>query len=285
MKGKWKLGQAFGIGIYVHWTFGLLILFALLGGGVGGLGVATGILFLLAVFGCVILHELGHSLAARRYGIRTEDITLYPIGGVARLTAMPRRPMEELVIAVAGPAVNVGIAVALVPLVFLTGFLNAWLSGFLMYLLAANIVLVLFNLLPAFPMDGGRVFRALLAMKGGDMVQATNTAAKTGKVMAVLLGLAGLGLFSSLGFPANPMLIFIAVFVWLAGEMERQGVGRMYAPRPQAPFGNGGSFFYTVPPRPDSPPAHRAGEWEVLPPESTFRRRGSGYRVLFHSPR
>src|SRR5215510_1376726 len=185
MLRSWKLGRALGIGIYVHWTFFLLVAYVLytnwgLGGSARAL-YAVGLL--IAVFFCVVLHELGHALMARKFGIATRDITLYPIGGVARLERLPDKPSEELWIALAGPAVNVAIAALLLPLVmaghFLTPLLplgevgsfadTVWSMGvsFLFYLMVANVVLVLFNMLPTFPMDGGRVLRALLAMRMG----------------------------------------------------------------------------------------------------------------------
>lgn len=278
MKGKWKLGEPFGVGVYVHWTFGILVFLFLTGG--SGFGLAGGLLFLAAVFGCVILHELGHSLAARRFGIGTRDITLYPIGGVASLERMPREPMQELVIALAGPAVNVIIAMALFPLVIFTQFLSVELAEFLVYVAWANVVLVVFNLLPAFPMDGGRVFRALLSMKKGRL-EATNLAATVGKFMAVVLGLLGL-------FGGGATLVFIAVFVWFAGEAERRlvetesqsesagfGFGRFSSVFPQ--------FRHSVPPRQPAYQSPSGGgvrdvDWEVLPPERGGRPPGFGAR-------
>jgi Zn-dependent protease len=220
MRWQWKLGTFAGIDVYIHATFLLLI---------GWVGyshwlanrdwreVLSGIFFILALFLCVVLHEYGHALTARRYGIKTRDITLYPIGGVARLERMPDKPVEELWVALMGPAVNMVIAAVLFAYLFLTGGLVP-LSGltiasgsFLERLLAVNISLVLFNLLPAFPMDGGRVLRALLAMRL-DYVRATQVAASIGQGMAFLLGF--IGLFS------NPFLLFIAFFVWIGASQE-----------------------------------------------------------------
>ena len=217
MLRSWKLGTAFGIGIFVHWTFLLLPAWVLLSNLSGGVPVAVYLLaFVTAVFGCVVLHELGHALMARRFGIATRDITLYPIGGVARLERMSEKPWEEFWIALAGPAVNVviaGLLFGFLALLELTGaprlpFVPQLASG----LMLANAVLVGFNLLPAFPMDGGRVLRALLAMRLGRL-QATEIAAQLGLVMAVLMG-AGAFFFHT------PSLALIAVFIFFAGQQE-----------------------------------------------------------------
>ncbi len=220
MKWQWKLGRFAGIDVYVHATFVLLI---------GWVGynywldyrkwsmVFIGILFILALFVCVVLHEYGHALTARKYGIKTRDITLYPIGGVARLERMPDRPIEELWVALAGPAVNLVIAGILIAYLFLTNSLSPITSlglaqgSFIERLMALNIYLALFNLIPAFPMDGGRVLRALLALKL-DYVQATQIAANIGQGIAFLFGF--IGLFS------NPFLVFIALFVWIGAAQE-----------------------------------------------------------------
>jgi Zn-dependent protease len=192
-----------------------------------GGGSAVGhVSLLLAAFGCVVLHELGHALTARQFGIGTRGITLLPIGGVASLERMPRQPLQELCIAVAGPLVNVAIAAALffisAPLaafsatdLLVPGSLN-WLNQ----LFWINAVLVLFNMLPAFPMDGGRVLRSVLAMVVSH-VQATRIAAGVGKIMAVLFGLAGL-------FSGNLILVLVAVFVFLAGSAEARLAEEQY---------------------------------------------------------
>jgi len=204
-----------GIDLYIHPTFLLVLLFpGVLAGG------PLSVLLVLAVFGCVLLHELGHALAAQQFGIRTRDITLYPIGGVARLERMPRAAGAELVIALAGPAVNLAIAAGLATLGVLAGgelALGTALGTMGAELLAINIVLALFNLLPAFPMDGGRVLRALLC---GWMsrARATSIAARTGRVMAVLLGTVGFVLTE------NVMLIPLATFVFFASRAEEAQV-------------------------------------------------------------
>ncbi|MCX6058840.1 MAG: site-2 protease family protein [Chloroflexi bacterium] len=220
MKWQWKLGNFAGIDVYVHATFLLLI---------GWVGyshwlenqlwseVLSGILFIIALFACVVLHEYGHALTARKYGIKTRDITLYPIGGVARLERMPEKPVEELWVALMGPAVNVLIAAALFTYLYLTrslvplSELTIASGSFLERLMTVNISLVLFNLIPAFPMDGGRVLRAFLAMRM-DYVRATQIAATIGQGMALLFGLVGLF--------GNASLLFIAFFIWIGASQE-----------------------------------------------------------------
>jgi Zn-dependent protease len=215
MSGSLKIGRFAGVDTYVHWTFSLLLAWAgwaAWDGAGSGLAVVLGVGFLLAVFASVLLHELGHALVARRYGVRTRNILLTPIGGLASLEGMPRAPKAELAVALAGPAVNVVIAAALALILQVTG----WTAfGLLQPILYANVSLALFNLIPAFPMDGGRALRAYLAMGLGSR-RATSIAVGLGKVVAVLMGIAGL--------IWSPMLAVIAVFVWFAGAAEARAM-------------------------------------------------------------
>lgn len=220
MKWSWRLGTIRGIGLYMHATFLILIGFVVLSHYSAGHSLAKtleGVGFILAIFACVVLHEFGHALMAARYGIKTKDITLLPIGGLARLERMPEEPIEELWVALAGPAVNVLIAAGLFAWIQFADTLASLeqlsvTSGpFLERLLMVNIILVVFNMLPAFPMDGGRVLRAVLATKY-EYAQATQIAANIGQVMALL--------FAFIGFFINPFLIFIALFVWIGATQE-----------------------------------------------------------------
>lgn len=220
MKWSWKLGRFAGIDVFVHVTFLLIIGWVLLthwAQGDTAAAAAEGVLFILALFACVVLHEYGHALTARRYGIMTRDITLLPIGGVARLERMPDDPRQELWVALAGPAVNVVIAAVLFVALVVTASLvpiadlDVGQGSFFERLMVVNIFLVLFNLIPAFPMDGGRVVRALLAMRI-EYTRATQIAASLGQMIAVVFGF--IGLFS------NPFLLFIAFFVWIGAAQE-----------------------------------------------------------------
>lgn len=220
MRWSWKLGEFAGIGVYMHATFLLLVGWVALIHWLQGrtlAAVLAGVGFILALFLCVVLHEFGHALTARRFGIKTRDITLLPIGGVARLERMPEKPGQEFVVALAGPAVNVVIAGGLLAGLLLRSPWNlpsagsVTSGGLIERLLVANVFLVLFNLLPAFPMDGGRVLRALLAMRMNH-ARATGIAAAIGKGMAGLFGFAGLF--------GNPMLLLIALFVWIGATQE-----------------------------------------------------------------
>ncbi len=220
MRWSWKLGRIFGIDVFVHATFLLLIAWLVFsnfledGNFVAALAGAG---FTIALFVCVVLHEFGHALTARRFGIQTQDITVLPIGGLARLERMPDEPKQELLVALAGPAVNVAIAIALYAILRVAGVYEplsvaTLQSGpFLERLMASNLLLVAFNLLPAFPMDGGRVLRALLAGKL-PYARATRAAATMGQMMALLFGIVGV--------IGNPILLLIAVFVWVGAAQE-----------------------------------------------------------------
>ncbi|HOM82761.1 MAG TPA: site-2 protease family protein [Armatimonadota bacterium] len=220
MKWSWRVGQIAGIGVHIHATFFLLVGWVALSHWTreqtAGAAI-SGVLFILALFACVVAHELGHALAARRYGIATRDITLLPIGGVARLERMPEKPSQELWVALAGPLVSVVLSLAFfvglavrASIVPLAG-LDLMQGSFAERLMVTNLFIALFNLIPAFPMDGGRVLRALLATRY-EYTRATNLAATIGQGLAFVFGF--LGLFG------NPLLLFIAFFVWIGAAQE-----------------------------------------------------------------
>lgn len=221
-----SFGKIFGIRVDIHWTFALLIIWIVyrnLSEGLDAVHIGWSVAFILSLFVCVTLHEFGHALTARRYGIQTKDITLYPIGGVARLEKMPEKPIQELWVALAGPAVNVVIMLMLSPFILSADFLQketgeAFVidgSNFLPMLGIINVWLALFNLIPAFPMDGGRVLRALLSLRL-PRVTATQIAATIGKLLAVFFIIAG--------FYLNPFLIFIGLFIILGAHTEAEMV-------------------------------------------------------------
>ncbi len=218
MDWSFKLFDVAGTAVRVHFTFFLLL--AWIGEAHwtrGGPAEAIdGIVFILLLFLCVVLHEFGHIVAARRYGIRTPDVTLLPIGGVASLERMPEKPSQEIIVALAGPAVNLVIAVLLM-VVLGARFdftqmaqLEQAQTTLMGRVAAANVALLVFNLIPAFPMDGGRVLRAVLAT-GLGYTRATRVAA-IGQGLAVVLAIVGL--------MGNPLLVLIAVFIFLAASGE-----------------------------------------------------------------
>jgi len=222
MRSSLKIASISGIEVRIHVTFLLFLAWIWFSyyeiAGVSG--ATQGVLFILALFTCVLLHEFGHAFAARAFGIQTPDITLLPIGGVARLNRIPDEPWQELVVAVAGPLVNVVIAAALVfavhqaaPLDQLESIENPRIE-LLAKLASVNIILVLFNLIPAFPMDGGRVLRALLAM-AMPYSRATWIAARIGQVLAICLAA-----YAYFGPNKNPILIFIAFFIFIGAQQE-----------------------------------------------------------------
>jgi Zn-dependent protease/predicted transcriptional regulator len=220
MRWSWKLVRIAGIDVFVHATFPLLIIWIAYSYWQFEHSVQaaiSGVIFVLALFLCVVLHEFGHALTARKYGIGTKNITLLPIGGVASLEKLPEDPKQEIAVALAGPAVNIAIALFLYGGLRLTdtpvdvesfrpeeGF--SWVG-----LMVVNLTLAIFNMIPAFPMDGGRVFRAILAFNM-DRAKATRVAASAGQAFALFLGFMGL-MF-------NPFLILIAMFVWIGASSE-----------------------------------------------------------------
>ena len=220
MRWSLKVGELAGTAVYVHVTFFVLLAWI---GVVDGLekgsftAAVEAVGFTTTLFGCVVLHEFGHALMARRFGIRTRDIILFPFGGVGRLERIPEVPSQELRIALAGPAVSVGIAAGLFAALRLQGSaprledFGIGDASFTERLMFINAGLAVFNLLPAFPMDGGRVLRALLAMRF-DYARATEVAARIGQGVAVL--------FAIVGALTNPLLVIIALFVWMGAAAE-----------------------------------------------------------------
>jgi Zn-dependent protease/CBS domain-containing protein len=228
MGGSFKIGRAFGIDVKVHWTFFLLLVFfAFLGfqNTQSPLVALVTALVVVALFFCVLLHEFGHSLVAQRLGLEVPDITLLPIGGLARLKSLPDKPADEVKIAIAGPLVNVVLAPIFFAMASLLGanlFAPPDLLGgvgsvgeVIVYLGYINVALAVFNLIPAFPMDGGRVLRGLLATRLGP-VRATDISSSIGQLFAI-------GFFV-LGFLSNPFLILIAVFIFFGASGEAQMV-------------------------------------------------------------
>ncbi len=258
MRGSLKIAQPFGIPIFVHWSFLLLFLLVVYAGRKGDSTPQDLILlssFIIMAFVCVILHELGHALSARYYGVKTKDIIILPIGGVARLDKLPEKPFQEFVVAVAGPLVNVAIFALLG--VFLSVFFSFTFnfsgfelvgendeiflsdtSKFLFALMQWNMALVVFNMIPAFPMDGGRVFRSLLSIRIGRL-RATRFAYILGQIMAVCFVVYAISPlvqslmmrvfpdftgFEFIDWSFNPILLFIAFFVFNAARNEYEHV-------------------------------------------------------------
>ncbi len=228
MNNALKIGNVKGIKIQIHWSFWIIVVWIMLSYYLQNHRVGDALLggvFVLALFGCVTLHELGHALTALRYGIKTKSITLLPIGGLANLEKIPEKPKQEFIIAIAGPLVNIVIVFILFALLkgldmyptkeelqaFLQSNRHFTVQMFLFNLMAANMILALFNFIPAFPMDGGRMLRALLAMKM-DRVQATKIASSIGKTLAIV--------FIFLGFFYDFWLVFIGLFVYLGAGAE-----------------------------------------------------------------
>ena len=224
MTWSFPIGRLLGSELRVHVTFFLLLIWVAWAAWAeaGPEAALTNLAFVLALFACVVAHEYGHALTARRYGIATPDITLLPIGGLARLERMPEDPGQEIVVALAGPAVNVVIFLVILLVLGATPGADAFSRietgeiGFAEQLAVVNLFLVVFNLIPAFPMDGGRVLRAALSLRM-DRVRATRIAARAGQAVALAFGFAGLS-------TGNPMLVLIAVFVFVAAGAEAQDV-------------------------------------------------------------
>lgn len=224
MRWTFSIGRIAGTDLKVHVTFLLLLVWAAFASyRVAGAEAAIDrTLFLVALFACVVLHEFGHIRMASRFGVRTPDVILLPIGGVARLERIPDEPKQELLIAIAGPAVTLAIALALLIAALLLGIRPTLgdpvvdQQPFVIRLMAVNVYLLLFNLLPVFPMDGGRVFRAILAHRLG-LMRATRIAGGVGQVAAVGMGI--------LGFTSDaPMLMLVALFVFLGAGAETASV-------------------------------------------------------------
>lgn len=227
MKGAVKVLTAFNIPVFIHWSFALIIGYIIYIGiddGFQNSEIAWSVLTVLGLFFCVTLHEFGHALAARKYGIGTQDIILYPIGGVARLTSIPSKPVQELVVAIAGPLVNFAIVLLLLPYIYFSDDIDFPYTGlalvgtqFLPAIFIQNLILGLFNLIPAFPMDGGRIFRALLKFKLSN-VKATLIAARVGQVIAI----AAL-IYSILG-GLGPFTALICIFIFSTAQQEYRHV-------------------------------------------------------------
>ncbi|HZZ82534.1 MAG TPA: site-2 protease family protein, partial [Gemmataceae bacterium] len=214
-----KIARLFRINVFIHWSFWLLPLWVMLNQHEDSiLPLWMNLTLIAALFGCIVLHEFGHALTARHFGIRTRSITLSPLGGIAQLERMSHEPKEEVWIAIAGPMVNVVIAAGLGTFLLLGIILDPKLfetapGTFLGMLLLLNIVMVVFNMIPAFPMDGGRVLRAILAGSMG-LLEGARVAVIVGTVFAVLIGVVGVFLFG------NPWMVLIAAFVIWSGFQE-----------------------------------------------------------------
>ena len=227
MRGVFQIAKFSGIPVQLHWSFSLLFFWILYIGKTGGMdwvGISWLTIFVLSMFVCVVMHEFGHALSARRYGVGTKDIILSPIGGIARLERLPDKPVQEFMVAIAGPLVNVVIAFFLgIGLYFYSpnsfdllgkdlSAIFSNLDSFLSLLFWLNITLFAFNLLPAFPMDGGRIFRSLLSIKFGRLT-ATRIASLVGQLMAILF--VGFGVYSG-----DFIIGFIGIFVFLMARQE-----------------------------------------------------------------
>jgi Zn-dependent protease len=223
MKWSLYLGKYAGIKVFIHWTFSLLLLWIAVSGVRSGQSIEQigwTILFILAVFLCVTLHEFGHALMAKKFNFKTKYITLLPIGGLAQMEKLPDDPKQELLVAIAGPMVNIVVAIFLGLMISdftmeLESLMTIGAHNFLIYLVTVNIILAVFNMIPAFPMDGGRVLRALLSFKL-KREKATQVAASLGQFIAIL--------FVFLGLFYNPFLVLIGIFIFLGAQAENSMV-------------------------------------------------------------
>lgn len=235
MKGVLNVGTYAGIPLRIHWTFGLLVLWFVYYGYSQGyspffLALFFGLIF--SVFFCVILHEFGHAFAARSYGVKTRDILILPLGGLARLERIPKKPIVEFVITIAGPLVNLAIAIVLGIISYIMGPIEADVSfavplqqlasvhGFIQTIAVLNVMLFFFNLIPAFPMDGGRLVRSLLAMRFGH-VRATRFATLLGQFFGVLFVLYG-------AYNGELIIAFIGAFVFISARSENRHVQKAH---------------------------------------------------------
>lgn len=230
MNGALTIGVFWGIPVRIHWSFGFIILIVSYTAMSAGLSLKDGLgyfLIVMLLFCCVVMHEYGHALTAKYYGIKTKDIIISPIGGVARLESLPKKSLQELIIALAGPAVNIVLAIVLGIITVFFGYFdlsslaeqsfifNSW-AELVKYLILMNLALFVFNLIPAFPMDGGRVLRALLSMWLGRL-KGTRIATGVGQFLAIV--------FSAIGiYFGHIILAFIGVFIFIAAASEARQV-------------------------------------------------------------
>jgi Zn-dependent protease/predicted transcriptional regulator len=220
MKNAWHIGKILGVETYIHWTFSFLIgwiVVSNLRGGIDLPSILWSIGFFVTMFSCVLLHELGHAFTAKYIGIGTNNIMLFPLGGVAQMESLPEEPRKELLISLAGPAVNLIIAALLLPFIHIHDLVNpenlATLKpgNFLFFLVMVNVWLAVFNLIPAFPLDGGKAFRAILAY-----FMKRNTATRIATGIGQVFG----AVFFFAGFLYSPSLIFVGLFIFIGGQYE-----------------------------------------------------------------
>ncbi len=228
MRGSIHLGTYFAIPVYLHWSFFLLIGYIVYDSysrGMDQVNIVWFVLLTVTIFLCVTLHEFAHALTAKKYKIHTKDIILSPIGGVARLKNMPKFWHQEFLIAIAGPAVNVVIAILIGLYLYISGtgipeqlesIVGSIRDNFLFLVLITNVFLVIFNMIPAFPMDGGRVFRALLSVPFGRL-RATLVAARIGQALAILFMVYSM-------YQAQPIHLVIGIFIFFAASAELRSV-------------------------------------------------------------